>query len=455
LMGWGALIESVAPGETKDFQFLVAAPSSAPLGSYEFTITATDAGGDAGPVSAQASAAFTLVGSEADTDPPTAPTGLTGSCDGASVSLTWNPASDAASGIGGYHVYRDDSLASGFGMIGMTSGTSYGDTGAALGDSYQYMVRAFDTAGNEGPDSNVFSITVTDTLPPDAPTGLEAAVLPDRVDLSWDPASDNVAVVGYEVLRNGAVIASTSGTVFSDSTVASGATYDYTVRAFDAEGNTGPGSSSVVVEVPAPAPDPVEPVPAPVNLRVTKIDLKKGKIQITWADASDDTVTVTHFQVFRDAGLLATTDRTKYDDKKPVLNTTYVYSVRAVASDGRVSADSSPVVVIFGEADAPPDDPDPGPDTEAPSAPADLRVSYDRKKSRNKLQWTASTDNVGVVAYDVIRDGSVLARVEARDRPRFHDQPVTSGSTYRYAVVALDAAGNRSPESSTVAITVP
>jgi chitin-binding protein len=82
-------------------------------------------------------------------------------------------------------------------------------------------------------------------------------------------------------------------------------------------------------------------------------------------------------------------------------------------------------------------------------------VSYDRKKRRNKLQWTASTDNVGVVAYDVIRDGSVLARVEARDRPRFHDQPVTSGSTYRYAVVALDAAGNRSPESNTVVISVP
>jgi hypothetical protein len=162
LMGWGALIESVAPGETKDFQFLVAAPSTAALGTYEFTITATDAGGDAGPVSAQASAAFTLVGPGVDTDPPTAPTGLSGSEDGVSVSLTWGASSDADSGVGGYQVYRDDdALAGGFGMIGTTTKTSYSDIHVALGGSYQYKVRAFDSAGNEGPDSNVFAVTLT------------------------------------------------------------------------------------------------------------------------------------------------------------------------------------------------------------------------------------------------------------------------------------------------------
>jgi len=162
LTGWGAMIESVAPGETKDFQLLVAAPSTAPLGTYEFTVTAIDAAGDAGPVSAQASASFTLVGPGADTDPPTAPTGLTGSENGVSVSLTWSPASDAESGIGGYQVYRDDdALAGGFGMIGMTTKARYRDTLVARRGSYQYKVRAFDTAGNEGPDSNVFAVTLS------------------------------------------------------------------------------------------------------------------------------------------------------------------------------------------------------------------------------------------------------------------------------------------------------
>ena len=162
LMGWSALIESVAPGETRDFQLLVAAPSTAALGTYDFTLTATDAGGDTGPVSAQASASFTLVGPGVDTDPPTVPTGLTGSDDGVSVSLTWSPSSDADSAVGGYQVYRDDAaLAGGFGMIGTTTETRYRDTRVALGGSYQYKVRAFDTAGNEGPDSNVFAVTLT------------------------------------------------------------------------------------------------------------------------------------------------------------------------------------------------------------------------------------------------------------------------------------------------------
>jgi hypothetical protein len=109
--------------------------------------------------------------------------------------------------------------------------------------------------------------------------------------------------------------------------------------------------------------------------------------------------------------------------------------------------------VIFGEADGAPDAS--GPDTAAPSAPADLRVSYEDGKHRNKLRWKSSTDDVGVVAYDVIRDGIALARVEASDKPRYHDESIASGSTYIYAVVALDAAGNRSPESSAVAITIP
>ena len=79
-----------------------------------------------------------------------------------SVSLTWSPSSDADSAVGGYQVYRDDAaLAGGFGMIGTTTETRYWDTRVALGGSYQYKVRAFDTAGNEGPDSNVFAVTLT------------------------------------------------------------------------------------------------------------------------------------------------------------------------------------------------------------------------------------------------------------------------------------------------------
>jgi hypothetical protein len=161
LMGWGSLIESVAPGETKDFQFLVAAPSNAALGTYDFTITATEPDGDAGPLSAQASASYTVVAPEVETDPPTAPTGLTGTTANISVSLTWGRATDAGSGLAGYEVLRDDGTPAGnFAPIATTTRIRYRDVAVTAGVTYRYTVRAFDVAGNVGPDSNVFAITV-------------------------------------------------------------------------------------------------------------------------------------------------------------------------------------------------------------------------------------------------------------------------------------------------------
>jgi hypothetical protein len=161
MTGWGGTIEGVPPGTTRDFSFLVAAPSLAALGSYDFTITATDAGGDDGPVSASAPAAFTVVGPGADTDPPGATTGLQGSAEAGSVSLTWSAATDAASGIAGYDVFRaDDSAPGHFPAIGSTTKTHFRDTTVTPGRTYRYTVGAIDGAGNVGPDSEVFAIGV-------------------------------------------------------------------------------------------------------------------------------------------------------------------------------------------------------------------------------------------------------------------------------------------------------
>ena len=160
LMGWGSLIGSVAPGETRDFQFLVAAPSNAALGTYDFTLTATDSDDDAGTLSVQASASYTVVAPGVETDPPTAPTGLTGTTANVSVSLTWGPATDAGSGVAGYEVLRDDGTPAGsFAPIATTTRTRYTDTAVTAGVTYRYTVRALDVAGNVGPDSNVFAIT--------------------------------------------------------------------------------------------------------------------------------------------------------------------------------------------------------------------------------------------------------------------------------------------------------
>lgn len=99
------------------------------------------------------------------------------------------------------------------------------------------------------------SIANGDTTPPTAPSGLTSTgTTSSSVSLRWTAATDNVGVTGYEVLRNGSVVGTTSGTTFTDTGLASGTAFTYTVRARDAAGNLGPASNSVQVSTQPPGP---------------------------------------------------------------------------------------------------------------------------------------------------------------------------------------------------------
>jgi hypothetical protein len=90
-----------------------------------------------------------------------------------------------------------------------------------------------------------------DTTAPSTPAGLTAtAPGPGRVDLSWNASTDDVGVAGYDVFRDGTKIASASSPTFSDTTVAAGTTYHYTVDAFDAAGNHSAPSAPATVTTP-------------------------------------------------------------------------------------------------------------------------------------------------------------------------------------------------------------
>ncbi|MBO3747760.1 cellulose binding domain-containing protein [Streptosporangiaceae bacterium NEAU-GS5] len=99
---------------------------------------------------------------------------------------------------------------------------------------------------------------------------------------------------------------------------------------------------------------------------------------------------------------------------------------------------------------------DSGGDTTAPSAPAGLAASGTTSSSTS-LSWTASTDNVGVTGYDVLRatgaTGGTFAQVGTSTTASFTDTGLTPSTTYRYQVRARDAAGNVSAVSNTAQIT--
>jgi Fibronectin type III domain len=76
----------------------------------------------------------------------------------------------------------------------------------------------------------------------------------------------------------------------------------------------------------------------------------------------------------------------------------------------------------------------------APGQPAATSVG----STTATIAWTRSTDNVGVVRYDVRRDGTLVgtAPQPASGDPSFADSNLTPSTTYSYVVTAVDAAGN-------------
>jgi chitodextrinase len=85
-----------------------------------------------------------------------------------------------------------------------------------------------------------------DTEPPTAPAGLTVtATTNNSVSLSWSASTDNVAVTGYDVYRNGVLAGSTTTRTFTDQGLAAATAYGYAVAARDAGGNTSALSTTV------------------------------------------------------------------------------------------------------------------------------------------------------------------------------------------------------------------
>ncbi|MFD2469604.1 discoidin domain-containing protein [Amycolatopsis silviterrae] len=87
-----------------------------------------------------------------------------------------------------------------------------------------------------------------DTQAPTAPSNLAAGeVGSNSAALTWAAATDNVGVSGYEVLRDGKSVATSTTTSYTDNGLSPDTDYTYTVRAKDAAGNTSPVSGPVKV----------------------------------------------------------------------------------------------------------------------------------------------------------------------------------------------------------------
>ncbi len=191
--------------------------------TYEYTLFATDACGDSGP-------SIRLVRLN-DTTPPSKPIVASPSFIASSraITLSWIPSTDNIQ-VDHYQILRNGV------PLGVTDTAVFTDPSPGQHAALSYVVRAVDTNGNET-DSDPVKITTPDWTPPTAPVPTVTA-LGRTVTLSWNPAVDNVGVVGYDVLRDGKIVGSMTAAIRTskDRNVPVGR-HTWVVRARDDAGN--------------------------------------------------------------------------------------------------------------------------------------------------------------------------------------------------------------------------
>jgi len=102
-----------------------------------------------------------------------------------------------------------------------------------------------------------------DTTPPSAPTSFRVTgSSSSSVSLAWNASTDNVAVTGYNVYRNGILSTATTGTSATVSGLASSTTYTFGVAARDAASNLSTQSTVSGSTAAAPPPPPTYPYTA-------------------------------------------------------------------------------------------------------------------------------------------------------------------------------------------------
>jgi chitodextrinase len=192
-----------------------------------------------------AAISFTSCVSKKDTTPPTIPTNITAEAISPSaIKLMWNASTDNV-GISGYKIYRDGIYIKG----AFSNFTTIIIDNLLPQTQYCYTVTAVDWSVNESGHSSIACATTPeDTEPPTIPANITVyySVSEEQgsFNIHWSSASDNGAVAGYKVYRDGAYIGDAKGTSYSDNNLTGVTTYCYAVSAYDMAGNESQVSES-------------------------------------------------------------------------------------------------------------------------------------------------------------------------------------------------------------------
>ncbi len=175
----------------------------------------------------------------------------------------------------------------------------------------------------------------------------------------------------------------------------------------------------------------------PSNLKASNI--QETSFRIDWDPSTDDSEVVL-YNIYLNESIYGSTNTLNFTltGLKPA--TRYYVSVTALDEAQNESFPIGIFVKTLGDGDI-----------EPPTPPTNL-FAFNTTQNSTDLFWSASTDNVGVAAYQVYIDGNPYAKTTARVLKVINLQPSTD---YVFSVTALDEAGNESSRKSISVTTLP
>ncbi|MFC9285405.1 fibronectin type III domain-containing protein [Streptomyces sp. NPDC057052] len=282
-----------------------------------------------------------------------------------------------------------------------------------------------------------------DTVKPLTPTGVSAAYAPTtlKATIRW-AKSPEMDLAGYRLYRRLAGttpwtrIAAPATTSFTDSPPATGAGYQYVLRAVDKAGNES-GSSPLQSVI------TTDRTPPPVPAGLTATDGPSG-ISVVWQPVAG----AAHYYVHRASQIMddesapvyskvATVTAPSWIDTTAREQLSHLYRVSAVDAAGNVSARSAVDGVTRGD--------------HPPLPPADLKASP-VSGTGIVVSWSASPSE-DVLYYRVYRNGR-LVEDKARTAT-YTDLYVLHDKKYDYTVTAVDDQANESVKSVPVSAVAP
>ncbi len=180
-----------------------------------------------------------------DTEAPTVPMNIVlSNITNTTIDVSWDASTDNES-VAGYNVYVDGTLTK------QVTTTSVTIENLASNTTYAFSVLAKDIINNQSALSTpVNGTTLADNEAPTAPTNLVASNATDSsFKITWDAATDNVAVTEYDVYLDGAFNTTTTDLTYTFSGLTADTSYSSYVIAKDAVGNESTQSETVTIDL--------------------------------------------------------------------------------------------------------------------------------------------------------------------------------------------------------------